>query len=85
PSAPPAPAPATGLTGPSVALTGRLFELPGLRDAVAGRLAQLLPQARLHPAEGDPLTGALRLAAAAAQGIPPWPVVPPLLRMISAD
>jgi N-acetylglucosamine kinase-like BadF-type ATPase len=74
---------AAGLDTPAIALTGRLFELPGLRAAVAGRLAVLLPAARLRPAEGDPLTGALRLAAAVERGASPWPVVPPLLRLVS--
>ncbi|GAA4986197.1 BadF/BadG/BcrA/BcrD ATPase family protein [Kitasatospora paranensis] len=74
---------AAGLDAPSIALTGRLFELPGLRAAVAGRLAALLPEGRLHPSEGDPLMGALRLAAAVDRGASPWPEVPPLLRLIS--
>ncbi|WP_328971708.1 BadF/BadG/BcrA/BcrD ATPase family protein [Streptomyces sp. NBC_00239] len=66
--------------GPRIALTGRLFELAGLRAAVADRLTDAVPGVRLRPAEGDPLLGALRLAA--ADGGPPWPTGAPWLQVI---
>ncbi|MFE6844667.1 BadF/BadG/BcrA/BcrD ATPase family protein [Streptomyces sp. NPDC057686] len=73
---------AAGLDAPRVALTGRLFHLDGLRDAVSDRLSSRVPGVRLHTPEGEPLLGAVRLAAAAVQGELPWPAGPPLLHLI---
>ncbi|GAA3384246.1 N-acetylglucosamine kinase [Streptomyces racemochromogenes] len=73
---------ATGLDAPRIALTGRLFHLDGLREAVSDRLSSRIPGARLHTPEGDPLLGALRLATAATHGELPWPAGPPLLHVI---
>ncbi|MFI9331480.1 BadF/BadG/BcrA/BcrD ATPase family protein [Kitasatospora sp. NPDC052868] len=66
-----------GLDRPDLALTGGLFNLAPLREAVHAAVAADLPAARRTPPDGPPLLGALRLAAAAAA--PPWPVDPPLL------
>ncbi|MCB5168253.1 ATPase [Streptomyces bambusae] len=74
---------AAGAAARRIALTGRLFELPGLRDAVAARLTRRLPDVLLPAPDGDPLLGALRLAAAAARGNLPWPEQPPLLRVLA--
>ncbi|MFI6448183.1 BadF/BadG/BcrA/BcrD ATPase family protein [Kitasatospora sp. NPDC050543] len=75
---------AARIEGPRyVALTGRLFEFgPLLRGPVEQHLGAGLDDARLVPAEGPPLLGAVRLAAAAAVGDLPWPAEAPLLRVI---
>ncbi|QFQ95450.1 ATPase [Streptomyces phaeolivaceus] len=68
----PDPAPASGSASgaggePRVALTGGLFKLGDpLVGPLEAELAQRLPYARRVPAEGDPLTGAVRIAAALA-------------------
>ncbi|MEV7418852.1 BadF/BadG/BcrA/BcrD ATPase family protein [Streptomyces sp. NPDC089919] len=70
---------AAGLDSPRVALTGGLFRLPGLPEAVHDRL----PSHRRHTPDGPPLLGALRLAAACAGPAPlPWPPAPPLLTVL---
>lgn len=54
---------------PRVALTGGLFRLGApLLAPLEAELTQRLPQARQVPAEGDPLVGAVRIAAALAGG-----------------
>ncbi|MFE7762843.1 N-acetylglucosamine kinase [Streptomyces sp. NPDC057438] len=59
---------------PRVALTGGLFKLGApLLVPLEAELAKLLPHARLVPAEGDPLAGAVRIAAALAGGGPGLP------------
>ncbi|WP_228992060.1 BadF/BadG/BcrA/BcrD ATPase family protein [Streptomyces sp. DH8] len=67
----PAAAGATGETetGGEVALTGGLFRMgEPLVGPVREELARLAPGARVTAAEGDPLTGALRIARALAAG-----------------
>ncbi|MGX6739746.1 BadF/BadG/BcrA/BcrD ATPase family protein [Streptomyces peucetius] len=68
--------------GCEVALTGGLLELgePLLRPLRA-ELAEQLPHARQVPADGDPLFGALRLAAALAAGDLRLPTHPTLLHV----
>ncbi|RSS73987.1 BadF/BadG/BcrA/BcrD ATPase family protein, partial [Streptomyces sp. WAC06614] len=73
---------ATGLDAPAFALTGGLFQVEGMRSDVGELIAARLPGAELRPADGDPLLGALRLAAGAARGEMPWPVGAPLLRLV---
>ncbi|MFJ5546576.1 BadF/BadG/BcrA/BcrD ATPase family protein [Streptomyces sp. NPDC093225] len=75
---------ATGLADPYLALTGGLFAMPDLADSVRRRTGAALPGARWHPADGPPLLGALRIAAAlAAEDAPlPWAVAPPLLDVV---
>ncbi|MCB5183298.1 BadF/BadG/BcrA/BcrD ATPase family protein [Streptomyces antimicrobicus] len=73
---------ATGLDRPAFALTGGLFEMAGLREEVGELIGARLPGAGLRRSEGDPLLGALRLAAGAARGELPWPVGAPLLRLV---
>ncbi|MFF6783211.1 BadF/BadG/BcrA/BcrD ATPase family protein [Streptomyces sp. NPDC012510] len=52
---------------PQVALTGGLFKLGApLLVPLTAELTERLPQARQVPAEGDPLVGAVRIAAALA-------------------
>ncbi|MEV6382432.1 BadF/BadG/BcrA/BcrD ATPase family protein [Streptomyces sp. NPDC051773] len=59
--------PASG--GPRVALTGGLFALGApLLAPLTAELAERLPHAPLVPAQGDPLAGAVRIAAALAAG-----------------
>ncbi|CBG75191.1 MULTISPECIES: N-acetylglucosamine kinase [Streptomyces] len=59
---------------PRVALTGGLFKLGApLLDPLEAELAKLLPHARPVPAEGDPLDGAVRIAAALAGDGPGLP------------
>ncbi|UUU20068.1 N-acetylglucosamine kinase [Streptomyces sp. DSM 40750] len=54
---------------PRVALTGGLFKLGDpLLVPLEAELAERLPHARRVPAEGDPLAGAVRIAAALAGG-----------------
>ncbi|MFF9775962.1 N-acetylglucosamine kinase [Streptomyces sp. NPDC013978] len=54
---------------PRVALTGGLFRLgTPLLGPLEAELAQRLPHAPLVPAEGDPLAGTVRIAAALAGG-----------------
>ncbi|MER6155293.1 BadF/BadG/BcrA/BcrD ATPase family protein [Streptomyces sp. NPDC001868] len=61
------PVPASG--EPRVALTGGLFKLGDpLLVPLEAELAHRLPHARRVPAEGDPLVGAVRIAAALAGG-----------------
>ncbi|MEV7611863.1 BadF/BadG/BcrA/BcrD ATPase family protein [Streptomyces sp. NPDC089799] len=74
---------AVGLTAPRISLTGRLFDLAGLRAAVSARLAERVPGVRPHVPDGDPLQGTLRLAAAAVAGPMPWPEGAPLLRVLT--
>ncbi|MFD0273909.1 N-acetylglucosamine kinase [Kitasatospora sp. NPDC127111] len=73
---------AAGLTGPRLALTGGLFNLPSLRSATEAALSARLPAARLHHPDGPPLLGSLRLAAADPF---PWPLDPPLLDLHHPD
>ncbi|MGY5068316.1 ATPase, partial [Streptomyces griseus] len=55
--------------GGEVALTGGLFRMgEPLLAPLREELAHLLPGARVTSAEGDPLTGALRIARALAAG-----------------
>ncbi|MFF7387773.1 N-acetylglucosamine kinase [Streptomyces scabiei] len=59
---------------PRVALTGGLFKLGApLLVPLEAELAARLPHAPLVPAEGDPLVGAVRIAAASAVGEPGLP------------
>lgn len=59
--------PASG--GPRVALTGGLFKLGApLLAPLEAELTKRLPHAPPMPAEGDPLVGAVRIAAALAVG-----------------
>ncbi|WP_329459148.1 N-acetylglucosamine kinase [Streptomyces sp. NBC_01497] len=63
-----------------VALTGGLFGIGApLLAPVRARLAARLPHASLADAAGDPLAGALTLAAALAAGAPLLPLDPRLL------
>ncbi|MEI5520227.1 BadF/BadG/BcrA/BcrD ATPase family protein [Streptomyces brasiliscabiei] len=65
----PVPAPGSGSGEPRVALTGGLFRLGDpLLGPLEAELAHRLPYARRVPAEGDPLTGAVRIGAALATG-----------------
>ncbi|CAL9633255.1 BadF/BadG/BcrA/BcrD ATPase family protein [Streptomyces sp. Tu 3180] len=58
-----------GLDEPPVALTGGLFEMgPPLLAPLDEELARRLPRARRVTAEGDPLHGAVRIAADLAAG-----------------
>lgn len=65
--------------GCEVALTGGLFRMgEPLLGPLRGELAQQVPQARVVPAEGDPLHGALMIARALAEGrlrLPPHPAL----------
>ncbi|MFF3412450.1 N-acetylglucosamine kinase [Streptomyces sp. NPDC002742] len=55
---------------PRLALTGGLFKLGApLLDPLQAELAERLPHARQVPAVGDPLDGALRIAADLANGL----------------
>jgi N-acetylglucosamine kinase-like BadF-type ATPase len=59
---------------PRVALTGGLFKLGDpLLVPLEAELAKLLPHAPLVPAQGDPLVGAVRIAAALAGDGPGLP------------
>jgi N-acetylglucosamine kinase-like BadF-type ATPase len=63
-----------------VALTGGLFGMgEALLGPVRARLASRLPHATRVPAAGDPLSGALSLAAGLAAGDPLLPLDPALL------
>lgn len=58
------PAPVEGAPRPEVALTGGLFQMGEvLLEPLRRELAERLPHARTVPAAGDPLDGALLLAA----------------------
>ncbi|MFJ6940688.1 BadF/BadG/BcrA/BcrD ATPase family protein [Streptomyces sp. NPDC101132] len=72
---------AAGLPSPHLCLTGGLFRLPGLADAVRRHVAAHLPDARWTAPDGPPLLGALRLASALPS--PPWPPSPPLLDVLT--
>lgn len=68
--------------GCQVALTGGLLKLgEPLLAPLRRELAEQLPHARQVPADGDPLFGALRLAAAMAAGRPRLPTHPTLLHI----
>ncbi|MFE4214355.1 N-acetylglucosamine kinase [Streptomyces sp. NPDC056844] len=74
------PGPADSLPdGCEVALTGGLFRMgEPLLGPLRGELAHQVPQARMVPAEGDPLHGALSIARALAGGrlrLPPHPAL----------
>lgn len=59
---------------PRVALTGGLFRMGDpLLVPLEAELAQRLPYARRVAAEGDPLHGAVRIAAELAEGVPALP------------
>ncbi|EGE46140.1 N-acetylglucosamine kinase [Streptomyces griseus] len=63
-----------------VALTGGLFKMgEPLIAPLREELARLLPGARVIPAAGDPLTGALRIAQALAAGDLRLPLHPTML------
>jgi N-acetylglucosamine kinase-like BadF-type ATPase len=65
---------------PEVALTGGLFRLgEPLLAPLRGELARRLPRARVVPAAGDPLSGALAIAAGLASGTLRLPLHPALL------
>ncbi|MGW4496223.1 N-acetylglucosamine kinase [Streptomyces sp. NPDC004376] len=73
---------------PEVALTGGLFRLGApLLAPLREELAKRLPHATSVPAEGDPLRGAVRLAADLAAGRCDVPIAPTMLHVvtISAD
>lgn len=66
--------------GREVALTGGLFRMGDpLLVPLREELAQQVPQARVVPASGDPLAGALRIARALATGDLRLPLHPTLL------
>ncbi len=68
--------------GGEVALTGGLLKLgEPLLAPLRDQAGQLLPGARLVDAEGDPLRGALRIAAAVAGDCLPLPADPGLLTL----
>ncbi|MFF4159734.1 N-acetylglucosamine kinase [Streptomyces sp. NPDC001678] len=70
-------------TGPEVALTGGLFRMgEPLLSPVQEELQKQLPQARLTACQGDPLTGALRVATALAKDTLALPVDGALLRVV---
>ncbi|MEU0087393.1 BadF/BadG/BcrA/BcrD ATPase family protein [Streptomyces sp. NPDC006274] len=76
------PAPGEAPDGCEVALTGGLLKLgEPLLEPLRKELAEQLPHARQVPAAGDPLLGALRLAAELAAGEPRLPVHPTLLHV----
>ncbi|MFI2781215.1 N-acetylglucosamine kinase [Streptomyces sp. ALB3] len=70
---------APGRDGCEVALTGGLFRMgEPLLEPLRGELARQVPQARVVPAEGDPLHGALKIARALAGPglrLPPHPAL----------
>ncbi|SFF57320.1 BadF-type ATPase [Actinacidiphila alni] len=66
-----------------VALTGGLFKMgEPLLGPVRERAGRLLPGARLVPAAGDPLDGALLIAGALRRDALPLPADPALLRLV---
>ncbi|MGK5531052.1 N-acetylglucosamine kinase [Streptomyces sp. URMC 129] len=68
--------------GAEVALTGGLFGIgEPLLAPLRAELAERLPRAVLVPAAGDPLDGALRIAAALPRGPLHLPTDPSLLRV----
>lgn len=68
--------------GVVVALTGGLFRVgPPLLGPVRAELARLLPRAEVTEAAGDPLGGALRVAAGLAAGTLRLPPDPALLTL----
>ncbi|MDT0451056.1 N-acetylglucosamine kinase [Streptomyces hesseae] len=68
---------------PEVALTGGLFRMgEALLSPVQEELQKQLPQARLTTSQGDPLTGALRVATALAEDTLALPVDGALLRVV---
>ncbi|WP_460335979.1 N-acetylglucosamine kinase [Streptomyces sp. O3] len=74
------PEPGTGGPPPEVALTGGLLRLgEPLLAPLRAELAGQLPHARLVPAAGDPLDGAVRIAADLARGGTTLPRDPHLL------
>ncbi|MER5183205.1 BadF/BadG/BcrA/BcrD ATPase family protein [Streptomyces sp. NPDC002896] len=69
-----------------VALTGGLFKMgEPLLAPLRAQLAQLLPQARQVPAEGDPLHGAVRMAVDLAVDRPALPHDEHLLCVVRLD
>ncbi|MFJ3640689.1 N-acetylglucosamine kinase [Streptomyces sp. NPDC090108] len=78
--APPEPGPEAA----EVALTGGLFHLGDpLLVPLREELARLLPQARQVTAEGDPLHGCVRIAAALAAGDLALPGEPAMLHVVT--
>jgi N-acetylglucosamine kinase-like BadF-type ATPase len=71
-------------TGPvDVALTGGLFKMgEPLLAPLREQAGRLLPDARLVPAAGDPLAGALLIAGALHRDALPLPPDPALLRLV---
>jgi N-acetylglucosamine kinase-like BadF-type ATPase len=69
---------------PRVALTGGLFNLgDALLVPLRRELARQLPQARLVPAEGDPLHGAARIALALANNVLELPHTEQMLYVVT--
>ncbi|MFJ1587964.1 N-acetylglucosamine kinase [Streptomyces sp. NPDC088197] len=67
-----------------VALTGGLFKMgEPLLGPLRERAGRMLPDARLVPAAGDPLDGALLIAGALHRDALPLPADPALLRLVS--
>ncbi|MGV9315728.1 N-acetylglucosamine kinase [Streptomyces sp. NPDC003691] len=73
-------------TAPDIALTGGLFRIGDpLLVPLRSRLTERLPEARLVPPAGDPLSGALSIAAALATGTLQLPSHPAMLRLSGPD
>ncbi|MFD8808517.1 N-acetylglucosamine kinase [Streptomyces sp. NPDC059597] len=69
---------------PEVAFTGGLLNLGApLLDPLREELAKRLPHATSVPAEGDPLHGAVRLAADLAAGRCDVPIAPTMLNLVT--
>ncbi|WP_338146212.1 N-acetylglucosamine kinase [Streptomyces boncukensis] len=79
------PEPSADGTEPALALTGGLFRMGAtLTGPVGEELAARLPRARLVDAAGDPLQGAVAVAARLAAGSLALPADPALLRLVGA-